>query len=134
MDGLKSRADVIVIGATNQPNCIDPCTYIDVPDEVRQLVILRIHMKSMKLAEDVALERIAEDTQGYVCADLATLCTKAALQCIREKMVVIYLDNETVDTTILNSMAIPNEHFQTALGENNPSALRETIVEVPNIS
>ncbi|QCE06027.1 transitional endoplasmic reticulum ATPase [Vigna unguiculata] len=82
----------------------------------------------------VDLERIAKDTHGYVGADLAALCTEAALQCIREKMDVIDLEDESIDAEILNSMAVSNEHFQTALGTSNPSALRETVVEVPNVS
>ncbi|KAK3022855.1 hypothetical protein RJ639_046042 [Escallonia herrerae] len=82
----------------------------------------------------VDLERISKDTHGYVGADLAALCTEAALQCIREKMDVIDLEDETIDAEILNSMAVTNEHFHTALGTSNPSALRETVVEVPNVS
>ena len=73
------------------------------------------------------MERISKDTHGYVGADLAALCTEAALQCIREKMDVIDLEDETIDAEILNSMAVTNEHFQTALGTSNPSALRETV-------
>ncbi|KAF8403105.1 hypothetical protein HHK36_011199 [Tetracentron sinense] len=144
MDGLKSRAHVIVIGATNRPNSIDPALRrfgrfdreidIGVPDEVGRLEVLRIHTKNMKLSEDVDLERIAKDTHGYVGADLAALCTEAALQCIREKMDVIDLEDETIDAEILNSMAVTDEHFKTALGTSNPSALRETVVEVPNVS
>ncbi|KAL9434167.1 hypothetical protein AB3S75_028908 [Citrus x aurantiifolia] len=144
MDGLKSRAHVIVMGATNRPNSIDPALRrfgrfdreidIGVPDEVGRLEILRIHTKNMKLAEDVDLERVAKDTHGYVGSDLAALCTEAALQCIREKMDVIDLEDETIDAEVLNSMAVTNEHFQTALGTSNPSALRETVVEVPNVS
>lgn len=80
------------------------------------------------------MERIAHDTHGFVGADLAALCTEAALQCIREKMDVIDLEDETIDAEVLNSMAVTNEHFQTALGISNPSALRETVVEVPNVS
>lgn len=75
----------------------------------------------------VDLERIAKDTHGYVGADLAALCTEAALQCIREKMDVIDLEDDEIDAEILNSMAVTNEHFQTALGTSNPSALRETV-------
>ena len=75
----------------------------------------------------VDLERIAKDTHGYVGADLAALCTEAALQCIREKMDVIDLEDDSIDAEILNSMAVSNEHFQTALGISNPSALRETV-------
>ncbi|GMN24981.1 hypothetical protein TIFTF001_000767 [Ficus carica] len=144
MDGLKSRAHVIVIGATNRPNSIDPALRrfgrfdreidIGVPDEVGRLEVLRIHTKTMKLSDDVDLERISKDTHGYVGADLAALCTEAALQCIREKMDVIDLEDETIDAEILNSMAVTNVHFQTALGTSNPSALRETVVEVPNVS
>ena len=77
----------------------------------------------------VDLERIAKDTHGYVGADLAALCTEAALQCIREKMDVIDLEDESIDAEILNSMAVTNEHFQTTLGTSNPSALRETVIE-----
>ncbi|OIV90264.1 hypothetical protein TanjilG_11992 [Lupinus angustifolius] len=144
MDGLKSRAHVIVMGATNRPNSIDPALRrfgrfdreidIGVPDEVGRLEVLRIHTKNMKLAEDVDLEKISKNTHGYVGADLAALCTEAALQCIREKMDVIDLEDDTIDAEILNSMAVTNEHFQTALGSSNPSALRETVVEVPNVS
>ncbi|KAL0417690.1 UNVERIFIED_CONTAM: Cell division cycle protein 48 [Sesamum radiatum] len=136
MDGLKSRAHVIVMGATNRPNSIDPALRrfgrfdreidIGVPDEVGRLEVLRIHTKNMKLSDDVDLERIAKDTHGYVGADLAALCTEAALQCIREKMDVIDLEDDTIDAEILNSMAVTNEHFHTALGTSNPSALRET--------
>ncbi|XP_059640318.1 cell division control protein 48 homolog A-like [Cornus florida] len=144
MDGLKARAHVIVMGATNRPNSIDPALRrfgrfdreidIGVPDEVGRLEVLRIHTKNMKLAEDVDLERVSKDTHGYVGADLAALCTEGALQCIREKMDVIDLEDETIDAEILNSMAVTNEHFQTALGASNPSALRETVVEVPNVN
>lgn len=70
---------------------------------------------------------MARDTHGYVGADLAALCTEAALQCIREKMDVIDLEDETIDAEILNSMAVTDEHFQAALGSSNPSALRETV-------
>lgn len=66
----------------------------------------------------------------YVGADLAALCTEAALQCIREKMDVIDLEDENIDAEILNSMSVTNDHFKTALGISNPSALRETVVEV----
>ncbi|XP_042472227.1 cell division cycle protein 48 homolog [Zingiber officinale] len=137
MDGLKSRAHVIVIGATNMPNTIDPALRrfgrfdreidIGVPDEVGRLEVLHIHTKNMKLSDDVDLERIAKDTHGYVGVDLAALCTKAALQCIREKMDIIDLEDESIDAEILNSMSVSNEHFKTALRFSNPSALRETI-------
>ncbi|KAF2292172.1 hypothetical protein GH714_014766 [Hevea brasiliensis] len=136
--------DSIAPKPTNRPNSIDPALRrfgrfdreidIGVPDEVGRLEVLRIHTKNMKLSDEVDLERIAKDTHGYVGADLAALCTEAALQCIREKMDVIDLEDDSIDAEILNSMAVTNEHFQTALGTSNPSALRETVVEVPNVS
>ncbi|GLT25042.1 hypothetical protein SLA2020_001960 [Shorea laevis] len=144
MDGLKSRAHVIVIGATNRPNSIDPALRrfgrfdreidIGVPDEVGRLEVLHIHTKNMRLSEDVDLERVARDTHGYVGADLASLCTEAAMQCIREKLSLFDLEDETIDAEILNSMAVTDQHFETALGTSNPSALRETVVEVPNVT
>ncbi|XP_042486985.1 cell division control protein 48 homolog E-like [Macadamia integrifolia] len=136
MDGLKSRAHVIVMGATNRPNSIDPALrrFGRFDREIDIGVPGLSWTKNMKLAEDVDLERISKDTHGYVGADLAALCTEAALQCIREKMDVIDLEDDTIDAEILNSMAVTNEHFKTALGTSNPSALRETVVEVPNVS
>uniref|UniRef100_A0A2N9GCI2 AAA+ ATPase domain-containing protein n=1 Tax=Fagus sylvatica TaxID=28930 RepID=A0A2N9GCI2_FAGSY len=107
---------------------------IGVPDEIGRLEVLRIHTKKMKLSEDVNLERVAKETHGHVGADLAALCTEAALQCIREKMDVIDMEDETIDAEVLNSMAVTNDHFIGALGTSTASALRETVVEVPNIS
>eukprot|EP00003_Mantamonas_plastica_P005748 TRINITY_DN1467_c0_g1_i1.p1 TRINITY_DN1467_c0_g1~~TRINITY_DN1467_c0_g1_i1.p1 ORF type:complete len:819 (-),score=356.79 TRINITY_DN1467_c0_g1_i1:101-2557(-) len=143
MDGLKSRAHVIVIGATNRPNQIDGALRrfgrfdreidIGIPDAIGRLEILRIKCKNMKLDDDVDLEKIASETHGYVGADIAALCTEAALQCIREKMDLIDLEEDEIDAEILDSMAVTNDHFMMAMGASNPSALRETVVEVPNI-
>eukprot|EP00698_Gefionella_okellyi_P013695 TRINITY_DN376_c0_g1_i1.p1 TRINITY_DN376_c0_g1~~TRINITY_DN376_c0_g1_i1.p1 ORF type:complete len:824 (+),score=235.78 TRINITY_DN376_c0_g1_i1:65-2473(+) len=143
MDGLKSRAQVIVMAATNRPNSIDQALRrfgrfdreldIGIPDPTGRMEIMRIHTKNMKLAPDVDLEQIASETHGYVGADLAQLSTEAAMQCIREKMDVIDLEDETIDAAILDSMAVTQDHFRFALGSTNPSALRETVVEVPNI-
>ena len=144
MDGMKSRAHVVVIGATNRPNSIDAALRrfgrfdrevdIGVPDENGRLEVLRIHSKNMKLSEDVDLEQVAKETHGYVGADIAQLCTEAAMQCIREKMDVIDLDDDEIDAEILDSMAVSQAHFRTALGTSNPSALRETVIEVPNVT
>jgi len=143
MDGLKGRGQVITIGATNRPNSIDGALRrfgrfdreldIGVPDDNGRLEILRIHTKNMKLAANVKLEEIAANTHGFVGADLAQLCTEAALTCIREKMDLIDLEEETIDAEILDSMAVSADHFNTALGTCNPSSLRETVVEVPNV-
>eukprot|EP01103_Thecamoeba_quadrilineata_P017635 TRINITY_DN6341_c0_g1_i1.p1 TRINITY_DN6341_c0_g1~~TRINITY_DN6341_c0_g1_i1.p1 ORF type:complete len:800 (+),score=166.08 TRINITY_DN6341_c0_g1_i1:121-2520(+) len=144
MDGMKGRSQVIVMGATNRPNSIDPALRrfgrfdrevdIGIPDPTGRLEILAIHTKNMKLREDVDLESIAAETHGYVGSDLASLCTEAALQCIREKMELIDLEDDTIDAAILDSMAVTQDHFRTALGGSNPSALRETVVEIPNVT
>jgi len=142
MDGLKSRAHVMVIGATNRPNSIDPALRrfgrfdreidIGIPDPTGRLEVLAIHTKNMKLDEDVDLEQVANETHGFVGADLAQLCTEAALTCIREKMYLIDLEDETIPGEVLDSLSVTMDHFRTALGVCNPSALRETVVETPN--
>merc|ERR1719375_187057 len=86
----------------------------------------------MKLDEDVDPEAVARETHGFVGADIAALCTEAAMQCIREKMDLIDIEDEQIDAEILNSMAVNQEHFRHALAQSNPSSLRETVVEVPN--
>ncbi len=144
MDGLKGRANVVVIGATNRPNSIDPALRrfgrfdreidIGVPDENGRLEIFRIHTRNMKLDDDVDPEYIAKQTHGFVGADMAALCTEAAMQCIREKMDMIDIEEDTIDAELLAAMAVNNEHFKFALGAANPSSLRETVVEVPNIT
>eukprot|EP00574_Skeletonema_japonicum_P001344 CAMPEP_0201738784 /NCGR_PEP_ID=MMETSP0593-20130828/45432_1 /ASSEMBLY_ACC=CAM_ASM_000672 /TAXON_ID=267983 /ORGANISM="Skeletonema japonicum, Strain CCMP2506" /LENGTH=836 /DNA_ID=CAMNT_0048233013 /DNA_START=148 /DNA_END=2659 /DNA_ORIENTATION=+ len=172
MDGLKQRASVVVIGCTNRPNAIDPALRrfgrfdreidIGVPDENGRLEVFRIHTRNMKLDEDVDPESIARETHGFVgahiaalcteaamqCirekmdlidieddgADIAALCTEAAMQCIREKMDLIDIEDEEIDAEILDSMAVNQDHFRHALGVSNPSSLRETVVEVPNVS
>lgn len=144
MDGLKGRSQTVVIGATNRPNSMDPALRrfgrfdreidIGVPDENGRLEIFRIHTRNMKLDEDVDPEAIAKETHGFVGADMAALCTEAAMQCIREKMDLIDIEEETIDAELLASMAVTQEHFKFALGTSNPSSLRETVVEVPNIT
>lgn len=144
MDGLKGRGQVIVMGATNRPNAIDPALRrpgrfdkeidIGVPDEVGRMEIMRIHTKNMKLDENVDLAAIAKDTHGFVGADLQALCTEAALQCIREKLDIIDIDDDQIDAEVLDAMKVTNEHFQFAKDQQNPSSLRETVVEVPNVS
>ncbi|KAF9570464.1 AAA ATPase cdc48 [Mortierella alpina] len=141
MDGLKARSNIVVMAATNRPNSIDPALRrfgrfdreidIGIPDPTGRLEILRIHTKNMKLDDDVDLEQIASETHGYVGSDVASLCSEAAMQQIREKMDLFDLDDETIDAEILDSLAVTMENFRYALGVSNPSALRETVVEVP---
>lgn len=144
MDGLKQNSHVIVMAATNRPNSIDAALRrfgrfdreidIGIPDATGRLEVLRIHTKNMKLSDDVDLEQIAAETHGHVGADLASLCSEAALQQIREKMDVIDLEDDQIDAEILNSLAVSMENFRYAMGKSSPSALRETVVEVPNIT
>ncbi|TKR79988.1 hypothetical protein L596_014128 [Steinernema carpocapsae] len=144
MDGLKKRSHVVVIAATNRPNSIDAALRrfgrfdreldIGIPDAVGRLEILQIHTKKMKLAEDVDLEEIANDSHGMVGADLASLCSEAALQQIRQKMSLIDLEDENIDAEVLDSLAVTMEDFRFAQGKSSPSALRETAVETPNVS
>ena len=143
MDGLKTRGHVIVIAATNRPNSIDQALRrfgrfdreidIGVPDEIGRMEILRIHTKNMKLGEDVDLAGVAKEIHGFVGADIAQLCTESALQCIREKMDIIDIEDDKIDAQILDAMAVTQEHFKFAMGQCNPASLRETVVEVPNV-
>merc|ERR1719446_1251264 len=144
MDGLKQRSHVIVMAATNRPNSIDPALRrfgrfdrevdIGIPDAVGRMEILRIHTKNMKLADDLDLEQVAAETHGHVGADLAALCSEAALQQIREKMDLIDLEDETIDAEVLDSLAVTMENFRYAMGKSTPSAIRETVVEVPTVT
>ncbi|KAG8087229.1 hypothetical protein GUJ93_ZPchr0010g7830 [Zizania palustris] len=145
MDGIRPCAQVIVIGATNRPNSLDPALRrfgrfdreidIGVPDEVGRLEILRIHTKDMPLAEDVDLEHVGKETHGFVGADLASLCAEAVMQCIREKMDLIDVESDTIDVEVLNSMSVCMDHLKHAMEVTKPSALREmALVEIPKVS
>jgi transitional endoplasmic reticulum ATPase len=145
MDGIKSKAgkNVIVLGATNRQNTIDPALRrfgrfdreieIGIPDALGRLEILRIHTKNMKLSNEVNLEEIAHNTHGFVGSDIASLCSEAASQQIREKLPYIDLDLDEIDAKVLNSLVITPENFDWALKNTDPSSLRETVVEVPNV-
>merc|ERR1712195_6454 len=144
MDGINSRAQVIVIACTNRPNSIDPALRrfgrfdrevdIGVPDETGRLQILSIHTRKMKLDEDVDLEKVAKLTHGYVGADLAQCCDEAALQCIRDKMDIIDFEDDSIDAEVMASMAVTQRNFDFAIEKGNPSALREMKVEIPNVT
>lgn len=88
---------------------------IGIPDATGRLEILRIHTKNMKLADDVDLEQVAQETHGHVGADLAALCSEAALQQIREKMDLIDLEDEHIDAEVLDSLAVTMEDFRVRL-------------------
>ena len=144
MDGMKGRSNIVVMAATNRPNSIDSALRrfgrfdreidIGIPDPLGRLEILRIHTKNMKLFNDVDLEKISSETHGYVGSDLASLCSEAAMQQIREKLDIIDLEGETIDAQVLDSLAVTMNNFKTSLESTNPSALRETVVEIPNVT
>merc|ERR1712060_269631 len=143
MDGLKGRGQIVVIGATNRVNTIDSALRrfgrfdreieMGVPDETGRLEILHIHTKNMKLGEDVDLEHVASATHGFVGADLAQLCTEAALNCIREQLEFIDIEEEVIDAEILDAMKVQQFHFTDAMKLVSPSTLRETVVQPTNV-
>lgn len=144
MDGISSNSHMVVIGCTNRPNSIDPALRrfgrfdreidIGVPDERGRLEILNIHTRKMRLSSDVNIEEICKETYGFVGADLAQLCTEAAMQCIKEKSEFFDIDEEKIDSSVLNSLFVSQDNFRTALSQSNPSAFRETAIEIPNIT
>ena len=143
MDGLKARGQVIVIGATNRPNALDPALRrpgrfdreieIGVPDRDGRREILQIHTRGMPLAEDVNLDRVADMTHGFVGADLAALCREAAMKALRRYLPEIDLDEEVIPPHVLEKIKITMKDFLDALKEIQPSAIREVLVEVPNV-
>jgi transitional endoplasmic reticulum ATPase len=143
MDGLEARGDVIVIGATNRPNAVDPALRrpgrfdreieIGIPDKRGRLEILKVHTRSMPLAKDVDLEKLAEITHGYVGADIAALCREAAMKALRRVLPKIDLEREEIPVEVLETIEVTMEDFMNAYREITPSALREIEVEVPTV-
>jgi transitional endoplasmic reticulum ATPase len=143
MDGLKSRGQVVVIGATNRPDAVDPALRrpgrfdreieIGVPDRNGRLEILQIHTRGMPLSEDVDLERLADATHGFVGADLAALCKEAAMRALRRVMPEIDLKSKTIPPEVLEKLQVTMGDFLDALKDVEPSAMREVLVEVPNV-
>lgn len=143
MDGLKSRGKVVVIGATNRPNSIDEALRrpgrfdreieIGVPDRDGRLEILQIHTKGMPLADDVDLDRLANRTHGYVGADLSALCKEAAMAALRRVLPEMDMDAEEIPSEMLNRISVTNEDFMSAIKDMQPSAMREVLIEKPNV-
>ncbi len=143
MDGLEARGDVIVIGATNRPNAIDPALRrpgrfdreieLPVPDRNGRKEILQIHTRNMPLAEDVDLDKLADLTHGFVGADLAALCKEAAMKALSRYLPEINLEEETIPPEILDKMKVTMRDFLEALKEVKPSALREVFLEIPRV-
>ncbi len=145
MDGLKERGRVVVIGATNRPDAIDPALrrggrfdreiQIGVPHRNGRLQILKIHTRNMPLTKDVNLEKYADLTHGFVGADLSALCKEAAMSRVRKVLPNIKLgkESEPISQEILEKLYISDRDFKDALNVVQPSAMREVYVESPNV-
>ncbi|MGC9190986.1 MAG: AAA family ATPase, partial [Candidatus Micrarchaeia archaeon] len=142
MDGITSRGQVIVIGATNRPNAIDPALRrpgrfdreieIGVPDRNARKEILQIHTKNMPLAKDVNLDELANLTHGYTGADIAALCREAAMAELRHILPTI-INKKSIPNEVLSNLSVTRNDFMEALALIQPSALREVFVERPNV-
>jgi transitional endoplasmic reticulum ATPase len=144
MDGLEPRQNLVVIAATNRPEAIDEALrrpgrfdreiVIGVPDERGRREILGIHTRGMPLADGVDIDELARRTYGFVGADLAALTREAALEAVRRIMPKLNLDDETIPTEVLDALSVEAHDFDNALKRVQPSAMREVMVQVPNIS
>jgi transitional endoplasmic reticulum ATPase len=143
MDGLTRRANVMVIAATNLPNNIDPALRrpgrfdreiaIPIPDRPARKHILEIHSRGMPLDDAVDLDRLAETTHGYVGADLEALCREAAMACLRSVMHEIDFSEASIPYETLAKLQVTMPHFNQAFSEIEPSAVREVLVEIPDV-
>ena len=143
MDGLESRGKVIVIGATNIPNAIDPALRrpgrfdreisISIPDKKGRLEILHIHTRGIPLSLDVDMERLAEITHGFVGADLEALAREAAMTALRKILPQIDFEMAEIPYELLMQLEVTMDNFYDAMKEVEPSAIREVFVEVPDV-
>jgi len=143
MDGMGTRGNIIVIGATNRPNAIDPALRrpgrfdreieIGVPDKAGRNEIVQIHTRNMPLAEDVDIKRLSDITHGYTGADISSLSREAAMKALRRYMPEINLEEERVPPEILDRMVVQEDDFLSAYREITPTAMREVYVEVPSV-
>ena len=146
MDGLKNRGKVVVIGATNRPNAVDEALRrpgrfdreigINVPNKAGRLQILKIHTRNMPLTKDVNLDEIASITHGFVGADLASLTREAAMVVLRKALPDLKIKdtNEPLTKEFLEKLIITQKDFKEALKVVQPSAMREILVENPNVN
>lgn len=143
MDGLETRGQVVVIGATNRPNAVDPALRrpgrfdreieIGIPDRNGRFEILQIHTRGMPLTEDVELEKLSAVTHGYVGADIAALAKEAAMHALRRVLPEINIEEETLSPEILDKLVVTDEDFSAAYKEITPTAMREVFIEVPMV-
>jgi len=144
MDGMVARGNIIVIGATNRPNAIDPALRrpgrfdreieIGVPDKVGRHEILQIHTRAMPLTSDVNLHRLSDICHGYTGADMSALCREAAMKALRRYLPEINLEEERIPSAILEKMEVNSGDFMNAYREITPTAMREVYIEVPSVN
>ena len=144
MDGLDERGEVVVIGATNRIDAIDPALRrggrfdreieIGVPDRDGRKEVLQVHTRGMPLTDDVDLDQYAESTHGFVGADLESLAKESAMNALRRIRPQIDLEAEEIDAEVLESLEVTDDDFKQALRGIEPSALREVFVEVPDVT
>lgn len=143
LDGLESRGQIIVIGATNIPNILDPALRrpgrfdreisIPIPDKNARLEILQIHTRGMPLAEDVSLEKLAEMTHGFVGADLEALARESAMVVLRKILPKVDFELAEIPYETLLELQVTMDSFMEALKEIEPSAIREVFIEIPEV-
>jgi len=143
MDGLEERGKVVVIGATNRINDIDPALRrpgrfdreieVGIPDKKGRIEILTIHTRGMPLAKDVDLDKFASITHGYSGADLAALSKEAAIRALRRVLPEINLEKDSIPAEILNKIEVTEKDFYEAFKSMTPSAMREVVIESPNV-
>ena len=143
MDGLHGRGKVIVIGATNRPNSLDPALRrpgrfdreieIKVPNEKGRREIFQIHTRNMPLDKKISLKEYSLITHGFVGADISAVCREAAMSALRRYLPKIDLESEIIDPELLEQIEVTKEDFNDALKEILPSGIREVFVEVPNV-
>ncbi|MCX6741958.1 MAG: CDC48 family AAA ATPase [Candidatus Pacearchaeota archaeon] len=144
MDGLKNRGRIVVIGATNRPNSIDEALRrpgrfdreisISVPDKAGRLSVLKIHTRNMPITKDVKLEELSAVSHGFVGADLSALCKEAAMAALRRILPDLKLkEDEPLSQELLAKLIVTSKDFKDALKNVKPSAMREVLVESPNV-
>ncbi|WP_430505451.1 CDC48 family AAA ATPase [Haloparvum sp. PAK95] len=144
MDGLEERGQVVVIGATNRVDAIDPALRrggrfdreieIGVPDRDGRKEILQVHTRNMPLVDEIDLDEYAENTHGFVGADLESLAKESAMHALRRIRPNIDLESDEIDADVLESIQVTENDFKEAMKGIEPSALREVFVEVPDIT
>lgn len=144
MDGMQGRDNVIVIGATNRRDALDPALRrpgrfdreieIGVPDREGRKEILDVHTRQMPIADDFDVDWVLENSYGFVGADLAALVREAAMKALRRYLPEIDLEEDTIPPEVLEKMEVRMDDFRVAIREIEPSALREIYVEVPDVS